>query len=366
MKTRTSTAMPAARTLFSAISTAVAVAVAVAAVARADATSAPAAAAAADSPAVASHVQAAAALAGDDLKTPLFLCRADSTTVVKENLVSGSKLWLEPTQAFDNLYYIGNQFVGVWVLRTDAGLILFDSSTSADEAEHELVPGLRKLGLDPTGIKYVVVTHGHWDHFGGAAYLQQTYGAHVALSLADWELIEKLPAASLETSGHPIPHRDVIVTDGKKLTVGDTSVTLYLTPGHTPGTVSAILPVKEAGGTHLLSLFGSVAFPPTLAPTDHTGGLREYDESVQRFAEISRTAGAEGILNTHVFADGTLDRLGALKTRKPGAPNPFLTGAGLTQRYYGVLHECLQAAQLRPEGVNDWSKPLAASPAPRP
>jgi metallo-beta-lactamase class B len=346
--------------------TAVAAVIALTALARADVQSTPVTAPIADTAAAASHVQAAAALARDDLKTPLFLCRADSITVVKENLVAGSKAWLEPTQAFDNLYYVGNQFVGVWVLRTEAGLILFDSSTSADEAELRLVPGLVKLGLNPTDIKYVVVTHGHWDHFGGAAYLQQKYGAHVALSLADWDLIEKMPANSLETSNHPIPHRDIVVTDGQKLTLGHTSVTLYVTPGHTPGTVSAILPVKEAGRTHLLSLFGSVAFPPTLASTDRTGGLRKYDESVQRFAKISREAGAEGILNTHVFADGTLERLAAVKTRKAGAPNPFLGGADFTQRYYGVLHECLQAAQLRPEGVNDWSKPLAANPTLRP
>ena len=326
--------------------------------------SAAATAAIEDSPDATKHVQAAALLARDDLKTSLFLCRADSISVVKENLVDGSKEWLEPTQAFDNLYYVGNRFVGVWVLRTDAGLILFDSSSSADEAEHHLVPGLKKLGLDPASIKYVVITHGHWDHFGGAAYLQQTYGARIALSEGDWNLIEKVPANSLESSNHPIPRRDFVVTDGKKLKLGDATVTLYVTPGHTPGTVSAIVPVKEAGHTHLLSLFGSVAFPPTLGATDRTGGLREYDESVQRFATISRKAGAEGILNTHVFADGTLDRLAALKTRIAGAPNPFLTGADFTGRYYGVLHECLQAAELRPEGVNNWSKPLAANPAP--
>ena len=326
--------------------------------------SAPSNAASEDSPDAAKHVKAATVLARDDLKSPLFLCRADSITVVKENLVDGSKVWLEPTQAFDNLYYIGNQFVGVWVLRTDAGLILFDASSSADEAEHHLVPGLKKLGLDPATIKYVVITHGHWDHFGGAAYLQQTYGAKIALSEGDWNLIEKLPPNSLEASNRPIPRRDVVVTDGEKIKLGDTTVTLFVTPGHTPGTVSALLPVKEGGHTHLLSLFGSVAFPPTLGPTDHTGGLREYDESVQRFAKISRKAGAEGILNTHVFADGTLDRLVALKTRAAGAPNPFLTGADFTARYYGVLHECLQAAQARPESVNDWTKPLAANPAP--
>jgi metallo-beta-lactamase class B len=320
------------------------------------------AAAAPEPPAAIQHVQAATALAKSDLTTPLFLCRADSLSVVKQNLETGSKKWVEPTQAFDNLYYIGNEFVGVFVLRTSAGLILFDSTSSSDEAEHHLVPGLTQLGLNPKDIKYVVVTHGHWDHFGGAAYLQKTYGAKIALGAADWDLIEKAPPNSLETGDHAIPKRDIAVVDGQKLTLGDTTVTLYVTPGHTPATVSAIVPVRDAGTVRTLSLFGSVAFPPSLEPTDRTGGLRKYDESVQRFAEISKKAGAVGILNTHVFAEGGLGRLAAARARKPGQPNPFLIGADATARYYGILHECLQAAELRPQIATDWTKPFAATP----
>jgi len=317
-------------------------------------------------PAATQHVLAATALAKGDLTEPLFLCRADSTSVVKQNLEVGSKKWVEPTKIFDNLYYVGNEFVGVLVLRTSAGLVLFDSSSSADEAEHHLVPGLVQLGLNPKDIKYVVVTHGHWDHFGGAAYLQQTFGAKVALGAADWDLIEKAPTSSVEASNHPIPKRDIAVVDGQKLTLGDTTVTLYVTPGHTPATVSAIVPVRDGGTLRQLSLYGSVAFPPSIEPTDRVGGLRKYDESVLRFGEISKKAGTVGILNTHVFADGGLGRLTAVRARKPGQPNPFLIGAEATGRYYGILHECLQAALVRPQVATDWTKPFAASPAPAP
>jgi metallo-beta-lactamase class B len=311
-----------------------------------------------DSQEAARHVAQATALAGADQKAPLFLCRADSTSVVKENLESGTKEWLEPAALADNLYYVGNRFVGVMVLRTSKGLILFDSSSSEDDAKQHLVPDLRKLGLDPRSISYVLVTHGHWDHYGGAKFLQETYGARIALSGPDWDLIEKLPANSLESANHPIPRRDVVVTDGQRISLGDTTVALYVTPGHTPGTLSAIVPVRFNGKTRRLSLFGSVAFPPTIAPTERTGGLRKYDESVLRFAQVSLVAHAEGILNTHVFADGTYDRILRLRSRSADAPNPFLTGSDFTHRYYQILHECLQAALLRPEGTNDWSKPL--------
>jgi metallo-beta-lactamase class B len=315
-----------------------------------------------DTPAAIAHVHAATAIAGSDLTAPLFLCRADSTSVIRQALEAGSTQWVEPTRAFDNLYYIGNEFVGVWTLRTSGGLILFDASSSADEAEHHLVPGLVKLGLDPTQIKYVIITHGHWDHFGGAAYLQTKFGARIALGAADWDLIEKAPPGSLEANNHPIPRRDIAVVDGQRVTLGDTTVTLYLTPGHTPGTVSALVPVHEGGQTYTLSLFGSVAFPPSLEPTERTGGFRKYDESVLRFGDVSRRAGARGILNTHVFAEGGLNRLALARSRRPGQPNPFLIGPDATYRYYAILHECLQAAEARPQLATDWSKPPSSGP----
>ncbi|HSY23357.1 MAG TPA: MBL fold metallo-hydrolase [Polyangiaceae bacterium] len=316
----------------------------------ADGTSAPA-----EPVAAAEHVRAATALARDDLKTPLFLCRADSVNVVRRALQDGAGRWVEPTRIFDNLYYVGNEFVGVVVLQTSAGLILFDSSSSETEATQHLLPGLVKLGLKPSDVKYVIVTHGHWDHFGGAAYLQRELGARIALSAADWDLIAKTPATAPEIGAHPIPRRDIVVTDGQRITLGDTAIALYLTPGHTPGTVSAIVPVSEGGRRYALSLYGSVAFPPSLEPTDRVGGLRLYDASVQRFAEVSRAAGATGILNTHVFADGGLNRLALVRARQSGQPNPFLIGADATSRYYGILHECLLAAEARPQVATDWT-----------
>jgi len=311
----------------------------------------PGIAAAAPSPAaeseIARHVDKAEALAGTDLKPPLFLCRADSLAVVKDTLVNGSREWVPPTRVFDNISYIGNRFVGAFVIKTSEGLILFDSTTSREDVEQHLLPGLAQLGLDPTTIRFVIVTHGHWDHFGGAAYLQQTYGARIGLSAADWDLIEHTPATSPEISNHPGPRRDLVVNDGQKLVLGDTAITLYLTPGHTPGTVSAIVPGREAGRTYALSLYGSLAFPAGLDPTERYGGLRAYRASVQRFARISRDAGAVGLLNTHVFGDGGLERLAAERARTPGQPNPFVLGADPVRRYYALLDECLQAAELR-------------------
>jgi metallo-beta-lactamase class B len=235
----------------------------------------------------------------------------------------------------------------VFVIKTSKGLILFDSLTSADEAEQHLVPGLKDLGLDPRTIRYVIVTHGHWDHFGGAAWLQKTYGARVGLSAADWEMIEHQPVDSPGMGGHAIPTRDLVIRDAQKLSLGDTTITLYVTPGHTPGAVSAIIPAREAGHTYPLSLLGSVALPPTLEPTPTTGGLLKYDQSIKRFGQVSKDAGAVAYFNTHIFADGGSARLAAARARKAGDPNPFLIGSKAVARYYGLFDECLQAAIAR-------------------
>lgn len=293
------------------------------------------------------EVELATKAAGQDLTQPLFLCRADSWQVVWQAMTSANQ-WQKPAKIFDNLFFVGNAFVGVWVLKTSAGLILFDATETPEEARDHLVPGLRALGLTSATIHTVVVTHGHWDHFGGAAWLQRTYGAHIALSAADWDLIESLPQGAPERQAAELPKRDIVVADGQKLRLGDAEVALYVTPGHTPGTVSAIVPAKLGRKTIPLSLLGSVAFPATLEPTVRTGGLLAYDRSVQRFSRISRAAGAQGIINTHIFADGTRQKLDALQGKTADERrNPFLIGAEVTARYYEVLHHCLLAAQAR-------------------
>lgn len=296
-----------------------------------------------DPPNVAANVDAATRLARKDLATSLFFCEANPRAKVFASL-ERIKEWIPPTRIFDNLSYIGNQFVGVFVLETDGGLLLFDSGTSSEEAEQHIAPGLKTLGLDAKDIKYIAVTHGHWDHFGGALWFQQTYKTPVGLSQVDWEMIERQEGTPV-LAGRPIPKRDQVITDGQVLQVGSTKVTLYVTPGHTPGTVSAIFTAKQGGKSHVVSLLGSTALPDTVEPTDITGGLAKYRSSVQRFEGLSRKAGAEVLLNTHLFAFGGVEKLD--QARASGKGDSFLIGPEAVSRFYGLLDHCMQAAEGR-------------------
>jgi metallo-beta-lactamase class B len=300
-----------------------------------------------DVPTAIPHIERARQLARTDLTKSLRLCDAQGTAKFAQNADAAMKQWFEPTRAFDNLFYIGSEFVGVWVVKTSAGLILIDSLGSAEDARDHLVPGLRKLGLDPAQIKYVLPTHGHWDHYGGAQYLADTFGARVGLSEADWQLMARLQPGSPARLDRTPPRKDMVITDGQKLTLGDTTITLYVTPGHSPGTVSSIIPAREGGKIYPMSLLGGTAFPVTLEPNENGGGLLANSASVRRLSALSRAAGAVGLLNTHVSVDGSSERLHAAAARKKGQPNPFVIGPDAVRRHYAIFDECLQAAIAR-------------------
>ena len=247
--------------------------------------------------------------------------------------------YAEPVKVFDNLYFVGTKVHGAWVVSTSDGLIVIDALFSY-AAQPEIEDGLRKLGLDPAKIKYVVISHGHGDHHGGAKFLQDTFHPHLILGAPDWDLVER-------DQRNPQPRRDMIATDGEKLTLGDTTLTLYLTPGHTPGTISTLVPLKEGGRTHLAAEWGGTAINAgTPIPM-----LEAYIKSAQRFRDLAVGAGADVIIANHTAFDGTLTKLDALQKRKPGDPNPYVVGSETVKRYLTVAEECgkatLLAAQAR-------------------
>src|SRR5216684_1880073 len=145
--------------------------------------------------------------------------------------------YTDPAKVFDNAYWLGSLRQSTWAITTSEGIILIDSGF--DYSVKELVVGgLQKMHLDPAQIKYIILTHAHSDRFYGARYLQDTYHPKVVMSAADWDTVEKS-----KDPENVKPHRDVVATDGMKLTLGDETITIYVTPGHTPGSISLLVPL---------------------------------------------------------------------------------------------------------------------------
>ena len=182
----------------------------------------------------------------------------DVMRVQDRSAVLPRKEWFAwPANVFDNLYFIGTKTAGVWAVNTSDGIIVFDANFHY--SSKELVLGLLNFGLDPNTIKFIVITHAHDDRYWGAKALQDTYpNARVAMSAADWDLVAKDNSPAQFK-----PRRDMVVTDGQRITLGGVTVTLYITPGHTPGTLSAIIgpltnrnSVASDDGRHVASLWG--------------------------------------------------------------------------------------------------------------
>ena len=146
---------------------------------------------------------------------------------------------------FDNLYWLGTRQHSSWALQTSGGIVILDTNF-AWATEPEIVEGLGKLGLKSGDIKFVVISHAHGDHDQGAAELQKRFGAKVVMGAPDWDATLQRPASA----AGGVPTKDISVgPDGYTLTLGDTAITIIPTPGHTPGTLSFVFPVKHEGQT---------------------------------------------------------------------------------------------------------------------
>ena len=252
-----------------------------------------------------------------------------------------AKWHVEPVKVFDNLYYLGQSEYSAWAVTTSAGIIVIDTLFDYS-VEDEIVNGLTKLGLDPKNIKDVIVSHAHSDHIGGAKLLQDRFGAHVLMSAADWDLTAR------STQSWPKPRKDMVVTDGQKLTLGDTTLTMYLTPGHTPGTISTIIPVRDNGRPHVAAEWGGTGFNFTVSPDKPRRYWYEtYAASADHFRDAVKKANADVLIANHPEQDGAKAKLAALATRKAGAPNPYVIGNDSVTRYVTMVGECARAARLR-------------------
>jgi metallo-beta-lactamase class B len=247
----------------------------------------------------------------------------------------------EPAKVFDNLYYLGQTEYSAWAVTTSDGIIVVDTLFDYS-VEDEIVNGLTTLGLDPTKIKYVLVSHGHLDHVGGARLLQDRFGARVIMSAADWDLVGR------NTGAWPKPKRDMVATDGQRLTLGDTTLTLYLTPGHTPGTISTLIPVKDQGRSHIAAEWGGTGFNFTItADKPRKFWLEQYSNSAEHFRDAVTKAGADVLIANHPSQDGAKIKLAALAKRKAGDPHPYVIGNDSVRRYVTMVGECAKAGVLR-------------------
>lgn len=238
---------------------------------------------------------------------------------------------LKPTKVFDNVYCIGSVSVVAWVIETSDGLILIDSMW--DDRDAKLIEeGIKGFGLDPKDLKYIILSHGHGDHYGGANYLRNKYAAKVVLTKTDTDLMYNLNTGA-NSPRSPKTKVDIYSKDKDVIKLGDTSITILETPGHTAGCSSFIFPVKYKGKEYTAVLWGGTGLPKEKEL------VAKYKESAEYFKKEALSRNALVSLTAHLFADNGYANLEKVANLKEGEANPFIMTKAQMEKYLNSLIE---------------------------
>ncbi|KAF4452216.1 hypothetical protein FALBO_16220, partial [Fusarium albosuccineum] len=244
-----------------------------------------------------------------------------------------------PKKTFDNLFFVGEytaweSSASSWAVDTGDGIVLIDA-LNADSVQL-VETGLTRLGMDPQDIKYIVVGHAHADHYGGARYLQDKYQARVMMSELDYNFMY-----ANDASPDTKPEKDEVITDGQIFTLGNTTFHFYVTPGHTPGTVSIIFNVRDGGKEHRVAQWGGTGFGFGGATgQDQIDWFLTYADSAHRFQSQIYELEADVLIANHPILDNTVDKLAAYGSQQT---NPWILGVDMVANYTEVAKSCALA-----------------------
>lgn len=320
-----------------------------------------------DTPEIIAEMEKARSLAGND--TSLIVTQRLQSRDLNDDGIptipsgantDGSETYVEPTQLFDNLYYVGGADVGSFIFTTPEGYIMIDAGYEYSP-EKLIIPGMKALGLDPAKIRYLMITHAGPDHIGGAKYFQENYGTQIVMSQQEWDAIlkrkegqKKKSATQNAPNSNPnqqrgmasivFPEKDIVGVDGQKLTLGNTTITIVHTPRRVNGGgLSYIAPVFSDGEMHMWATYGNTNVVGTLEDK------KVYRNSVKHFLTYTDAAKVDVVISNHPFVDGSLELMKKLRNKKTGEPNPFVYGQERARRFFEVLDQCALVLAARQE-----------------
>lgn len=223
---------------------------------------------------------------------------------------------VEPVKLFDNFYFVGTTAVGAFIVDTGDGLVMLDTGCG-DTDVAMMVSDMKKMGLNPSKIKLILISHEHFDHYGGVQYLKKNVcpDAKVAMSLIGWNMLQTVPLEGPYIGTRP-QSMDIYLIDGMKIKVGNTTFQIVSTPGHSPGCVSFIIPVTDKGVPHVVGMMGGSAVFPTQVET------KLYKASVEYFKAFAAAARCDIGLYFH----SQEETFAPLRARKLNESNPLIIG----------------------------------------
>ncbi|MFG3552352.1 MBL fold metallo-hydrolase [Streptomyces sp. NPDC047725] len=255
---------------------------------------------------------------------------------IRDEYRAGADTRVPLTRMLDDLWYIGDRYVGQYILKTaDGGFVLIDSLNNSSEVTKYTIPALQALGMTaPSQLKGVILSHGHGDHDGGASQLRALFGPDLPIYMG-----------SADAAGKTYAPTPIDSTDNKPqfITLGGTRIAAQSVPGHTPGSLVLFIPAHHNGHNVKLLVNGRGGIPTTAA------GSRQYLQGTERAYWAAKQLGATGTIHTHPLSDVSMRNIDSVHAN--GTIDPyFLLGTQRTLRAAALWRECAaaRAAQADP------------------
>ena len=237
------------------------------------------------------------------------------------------KNYVEPFHLYGPVWYVGDSWVCVHLIDTGDGLLLIDSGNSGATAM--LILSIQKAGFDPADVKWIILSHGHYDHFGAAQFFRRMFGTKIYLGAPDAKMFREKPWLSLVHKSRNdvdgVFEPDVEINDGDEFTFGKLKVRCVLCPGHTEGVVSLFFDADGPEGVKHVGFYGGFGFN-----TMQKDFLLQFGDPEFRMRQVYldslakvRDEPVDIMLGNHGYNNDTLGRMKKLLA-DPTGPNPFV------------------------------------------
>jgi metallo-beta-lactamase class B len=237
-----------------------------------------------------------------------------------------------PHKIIGNVYYVGTRTLSSFLVVTERGNILIDSTYERNVPTIEKSVG--QLGFQFSDIKILLGNHAHGDHQEGDALVKRMTGAQVITMAEDVPALQEIKPGGKE---HPI---DRVLHDGESVMLGGTTLVAHLTPGHTRGCTTWTMQAQDAGKTYKVVFNCSLRPPGMLTPAI----IDEFNRSFK----LVRSLPCDVPLGDHPAQYRMQEKYAKLRNK---GSNPFIDPAGCFAEadieeamFHALLDEQNQAA----------------------
>ncbi len=221
-----------------------------------------------------------------------------------------------PHKIMDNMYYVGTKELASFLIVTPDGDILMNSDY--ESSVPVIKASVEKLGFKFTDIKILIAGHAHPDHVGGDNMVKELTGAQVVVGRVD---APKTKDFHPEGKEHPI---DRLVDDGDTVSLGGTTLTAHMMPGHTRGCLAWSTTLKENGKSYYTFIECSLNGQFLQSLDQYPGMIDDFRATFKK----ARTFPVEVFLSSHASFYNMADKYAKLEKRGPNDPNPFVDPEG--------------------------------------